>query len=104
MYGHTEQLAEIIASARLKTVEKIVMHNVSKSHESDILRDIFAYKGLLIGSPTYNNKLYPAVESLLSGLQNRYLKNRFFGCFGSFTWSDASAKQLTAFAESSEFE
>jgi len=50
------------------------MHNVSKSHESDILRDIFAYKGLLIGSPTYNNKLYPAVESLLSGLQNRYLK------------------------------
>ena len=44
------------------------------------------------------------MESLISGLQNRYLKNRFFGCFGSFSWSDATAKQLTAFAESSEFE
>src|SRR5690606_40714863 len=80
------------------------MHNVSKSHASDILRDVFTYRGLLIGSPTYNNKLYPGVESLLSALQNRYVKNRFFGCFGSFTWSDASAKQLAAFAETSEFE
>ncbi len=105
MYGHTEQLAEIIASSAAEHgLKKIVMHNVSKSHESDILRDVFAYKGLLIGSPTYNNKLYPGVESLLSGLQNRYMKNRFFGCFGSFTWSDASAKQLAAFAEASEFE
>jgi anaerobic nitric oxide reductase flavorubredoxin len=105
MYGHTEQLAEIIAAAAAEQgLRNIVIHNVSKSHESDILRDVFAYKGLIIGSPTYNNKLYPAVESLISGLQNRYLKNRFFGCFGSFSWSDATAKQLTAFAESSEFE
>jgi flavorubredoxin len=105
MYGHTEQLAEIIASSAAEQgLRKIVMHNVSKSHASDVLRDVFAYKGLLIGSPTYNNKLYPAVESLLSALQSRYVKNRFFGCFGSFTWSDASAKQLAAFAEASEFE
>jgi len=105
MYGHTEQLAEIIAtSAAEQGLKKIVMHNVSKSHESDILRDVFAYSGLLIGSPTYNNKLYPAVESLISALQSRYLKNRFFGCFGSFSWSDATAKQLSAFAEASEFE
>jgi len=80
------------------------MHNVSKSHESDIIRDVFKYKGLIIGSPTYNNKLYPGVENLLSALQSRYLKNRFFGSFGSFTWADATAKQLAAFAEGSEFE
>jgi len=44
------------------------------------------------------------VESLISALQNRYLKNRFFGYFGSFTWADASAKQLAAFVEESEVE
>ncbi len=80
------------------------MHNVTKSHQSDIIRDAFKYKGLIIGSPTYNSKLYPGVESLVSALQNRYLKNRFFGYFGGFTWADASAKQLAAFAEGSEFE
>jgi flavorubredoxin len=105
MYGNTEQLAEIIAGeAAGNGIKNIVMHNLSKSHESDILRDVFKYKGLIIGSPTYNNKLYPGVESLVAALQNRNLKNRFFGCFGSFTWADASARELIAFAEESEFE
>ena len=105
MYGNTEQLAEIIAGeAAGNGIKNIVMHNLSKSHESDILRDVFKYKGLIIGSPTYNNKLYPGVESLVAALQNRNLKNRFFGCFGSFTWADASARELMAFAEESDFE
>lgn len=105
MYGHTEELADIIAmEAAENGVKNIVMHNVSKSHESDILRDVFKYKGLIIGSPTYNNNLYPAVDSLVSALQNRNLKNRFFGYFGSFTWADATARQFEAFAGSMEFE
>ena len=105
MYGHTEELAEIIASeASENGVKNIVMHNVAKSHESDILRDTFKYKGLIIGSPTYNNKLYPAVDSLISALQNRNLKNRFFGYFGGFTWADATARQFDAFTAAMEFE
>ena len=53
MYGNTEQLAEIIAaSAAENGIKSIVMHNVAKSHQSDILRDVFKYKGLIIGSPT----------------------------------------------------
>lgn len=105
MYGHTEELAELIAAeAAANGMKNIVMHNVSKSHESDILRDAFKYKGLIIGSPTYNNKLYPAVDSLVSALQNRGLKNRFFGYFGGFTWADATARQFEAFAGAMEFE
>lgn len=105
MYGHTEELADIIATEAAENgVKSIVMHNVSKSHDSDILRDAFKYKGLIIGSPTYNNKLYPAVDGLVSALQNRNLKNRFFGYFGSFTWADATARQFEAFAGEMEFE
>jgi len=105
MYGHTEELAETIACAAAESgLKDIVMHNVAKSHVSDIIRDVFKYKGLIIGSPTYNNKLYPEVESLVSSLQNRSVKNRVFGCFGGFTWSDASAKNLLAFANDMEFE
>ena len=105
MYGHTEELAETIARAAAENgLKDVVLHNVAKSHVSDIIRDVFKYKGLIIGSPTYNNKLYPEVESLVSSLQNRNLKGRLFGCFGGFTWSDASAKNLLAFANEMEFD
>ncbi|MDO5523259.1 MAG: FprA family A-type flavoprotein [Bacteroidia bacterium] len=105
MYGNTEQLAEIIAAAAAENgAQNIVMHNVSKSHESDILRDVFKYRGLIIGSPTYNNKPSPGVESLLSALQNRNLKKRFFGFFSAHTWADGAKRDLKAFADGMEFE
>lgn len=105
MYGNTEQLAEIIAaSAAENGIRNIVMHHVSKSHPSDILRDIFKYRGLIIGSPTYNNQLYPAIESLISALRNRNIKNRLFGYFGGFSWADASLKHLKEFAEEMHFD
>ena len=80
------------------------MHNLSKSHESEVLRDIFTYRGLIIGSPTYNNKLYPPVEGLLSAIQNRNVRNRFFSYFTGHTWADGAKRELKAFAESMEFE
>lgn len=100
MYGNTEEMAEAIASS-LSTngVKNIVMHDVSKSHASDIISDIFKYKGLIIGSPTYSNELYPNVKSLLDKIKTRGVTNRIFSYFGSHTWADATNKHFTAFAE-----
>ena len=100
MYGNTEQTAEFIAGELSAAgVKNIVMHNVSKTHGSYILKDIFKYNGLIIGSPTYSNELFPLVQSLLDEIETRTIKNRFFGYFGSFTWADASVKRFVAFAE-----
>ncbi len=105
MYGHTEQMAEAIArELALQGIKDIVLHNVSVTHPSFIIRDIFKYKGLIIGSPTYNNQLFPAVESLISKIEGREIKGRYLGYFGSFTWAGAAVKRLAAFAESSGFE
>ncbi|NDW18598.1 FprA family A-type flavoprotein [Dysgonomonas sp. 216] len=105
MYGNTEQMAEVIATELAQQgVKDIVMHNVSKSSQSYILRDIFKYKGLIVGSPTYNNKLFPEIEYLLSKIEGRDIKNRYFGYFGSFTWAGAAVKRLAQFAEDVKFE
>ena len=100
MYGNTEQMAEVIARELANQgIKNIVMHNVSKSDMSYVLRDIFKYKGLIIGSPTYTNELFPNIESLISKLESRDMRNRIFGYFGSFTWAGAAVKRLSTFAE-----
>ena len=64
MYGNTEQMAEAIAAElSAQGIRNIVMHNVSKSNPSYIIADIFKYRGLIIGSPTYSNQIYPEIES-----------------------------------------
>lgn len=105
MYGNTEQMAEAIAAElSAQGIRNIVMHNVTKSDPSYILADIFRYKGLIIGSPTYSNQIFPEVESLLSKILVRELKGRYLGYFGSFTWAGAAVKRMAEFAEKSKFE
>lgn len=100
MYGFTELMAETVAQGLGEAgIKDIIIHNVSKTDSSFILRDIFKYKGLIVGSPTYSNELFPEVESLLRKIEIRGIKNRVFGCFGSFTWAGASVKRLTTFVE-----
>ena len=100
MYGHTEQLARQLTA---KGVKNVVMHNVSKSHPSYILADIFKYNGLIIGSPTYNTQLYPEVEAILSKILMRDIKGRCLGWFGSFSWAGKAVGLLGEFAEKSHF-
>ncbi|MEG1749831.1 MAG: FprA family A-type flavoprotein [Tannerellaceae bacterium] len=105
MYGNTEQMAEAIASSLSASgVRNIVMHNVSKSHASYILKDVFKYRGLIVGSPTYSNQLFPEVESVLSKIETREIKHRLYGYFGSFTWAGAAVKRLAAFGEKMKWE
>ncbi len=105
MYGNTEQMAETVAAElSAQGIRDIVMHNVSKSHPSYILTDIFKYRGLLVGSPTYCNQIYPEVDSLLSKILLREVKGRYFGYFGSFTWAGAAVRRMAEFAEKSRLE
>lgn len=105
MYGNTEQMADMIASSAAESgVRDIIIHNTSKSNLSDIIRDIFKYKGLIIGSATYNNKLNPGVDAVVSALKNSGLKNRHFSYFSGHTWADGAKRELKAFAEAMKFE
>ena len=101
----TEQMAEEIArELAANGIKEIVLHNVSHEDPSYILQNIFRYRGLIIGSPTYSNRLFPAVETLTEMIATRDIKNRTFAYFGSFTWAGAAVKHLAAFAESMKWE
>lgn len=105
MYGNTEQMAEAIASElSAQGVKNVIMHNVGKSHSSYILADVFKYKGIIVGCPTYNNQLYPEIEAVLSKIAGRDIKGRYLGYFGSFSWAGAAVKRLADFAEKTKFE
>lgn len=105
MYGNTEEMAEVIAEElSLQGIKNVVMYNASHTHHSYILADIFKYKGLIVGSTTYNMNLYPEVQSLLDKVAAREMKNRIMGYFGSFTWASAAVKKLGEYTEKLKFE
>ena len=95
MYGNTERMAEIIArAASMAGIKDIVMYNVSKTHHSYIIRDIFRFRGLIVGAPTYNNGLYHEMEVLLTEIANRDIKNHYIGWFGSYAWASKAVQKI----------
>lgn len=105
MYGNTEQMAEAIgAELSAQGVKNVIMHNLSKSHPSYVLTDLFKYKGIIAGCTTYNGQLYPEMEAIFSKISGRDMKNRYFGYFGSFCWAGAAVKKIAEFAEKTKFE
>lgn len=100
MYGNTERAAEVIAQAASEAgIKNIVMHNVSKSHHSYIIRDVSRYRGLIVGAPTYNTGLYHEMDVLLSELAQRDIKNHLLGCFGSYGWASKAVGKILEWNE-----
>ena len=95
MYGNTERAAEVIArSAAAAGLKNIVMYNVSKTHHSYIIRDLFRYRGLIVGAPTYNTGLYHEMNVLLDELSQKDIKGRLFGWFGSYSWASKAVAEI----------
>ena len=101
MYGNTERMAEHIARAASQAgVKNIVVYNVSKTHHSYILRDIFRYRGLIVGAPTYNTGLYHEMEVLLSEIAGKDIKgNHLIGWFGSHGWASKAVAKIAEWNE-----
>ncbi len=100
MYGHTEQMAERIARhLAAEGVGPIVVHNLSNTDPSFVLRDIFRYDTLVLGSPTYNGALFPEVSQLAEMIAARCIPHRRYTFFGSYTWAGAAVRCLDELAQ-----
>ncbi|OHB62727.1 MAG: flavodoxin [Planctomycetes bacterium RBG_13_62_9] len=105
MYGATEKMADAVlrglADGGLKAIRS---HNVSTSHASYIIRDAWRYKGLILGSPTYDAGVFPLMDSLLRLLSEKRIANRVVGLFGSYGWSGGAMKGMKSFVEETKLE
>jgi flavorubredoxin len=99
MYGSTLRMAEAVARGlALGGLKDIMMHDVSKVHASFIIRDIWRYGGVVLGSCTYELGLFPLMRNLVELLEEKALKNRRLGLFGTYGWSGGAVKRLKEFA------
>lgn len=88
MYGNTENMAEILAVMLAEAgVKNIHMHNISKTHVSELISDSFKYSHIVLASPTYNNGIYPLMDNYLEDMKALSLQNRTIAVLGNGSWA-----------------
>lgn len=108
MYGNTAAAADALAMELEAlgvpySIHDLAGNNAGELGVSGALRDVFKYDTIVVGSPTYNNGIYPPVETFMKALQSRLIRNRRFFAFGSYTWSGASVRLLNEIAAAQNF-
>ena len=109
MYGNTAAAADALAIELESRGIPCAVHDLTGNNAGELgisgaLRDAFKYDTLIVGSPTYNNGIFPPVETFMRALKSRLIKDRRFYAFGSYTWAGSSVNQLNALAQEMNFE
>jgi flavorubredoxin len=105
MYGNTQIMAEAVARSLAENgIKKIKLYNVSKTDVSYIINDIWKYKGIILGTCTYNMTIFPKMNNLVCLLDNKKLENRYIGVFGSYSWSGGGLKGLKKYVDESNLD
>jgi len=100
MYGNTEKMADYVARLIAENgVKNIIIYDVSKTHISYIIRDIWKYSSVILGSCAYNSGMHPMMVQLCHELEVVSPKGKKYSLFGSYSWSGGGLKTLESFSE-----
>lgn len=100
MYGNTENAVEILAAKLAeKGITNIKMYDVSNTHVSYLISDLFKYSHLVIASPTYNLGIYPVIHNFVMDMKALNLQNRTVAIVENGSWARKSGDLLQEFFE-----
>lgn len=100
IHGNTKKAAEKIASILEKQgAKKVVVSDLSRDDEAEVIEDAFRYGKMIIAAPTYDGGLFPPMESFLSHLKSKNYQKRTVGIIENGTWTPMSGKFMRATLE-----
>ena len=103
MYGNTQKMADTMAGTFAEEkIKEIKVHNVSRTHMSFIINDVWRFKGLVLASCTYNTALFPPMDNFIRFLENENVKNHISGILGNYGWSGGALAVLKEFVQKSQ--
>jgi len=94
MWHSTETMAESIAEGLSAGGIGVKLMNIDACHRSDVAYEMLDAGALIVGSPTLNNNMLPAMADILTYLKGLRPKNLIGAAFGSYGWSGDALGQV----------
>ena len=91
MYGNTETAAEVLASKLAdRGVTNTRLYDVSSTHVSYLISDLFKYSHLVLASVTYNLGIFPPMHNFLADMKALNLQKRTVALVENGSWAPRS--------------
>jgi anaerobic nitric oxide reductase flavorubredoxin len=101
MYGNTEAAAEVLAAKLAERgVTNTRLYDVSSTHVSYLISDLFKYSHLVLASVTYNLGIFPPMHNFLADMKALNLQNRTCAIVENGSWAPHSGALMREYLES----
>jgi flavorubredoxin len=104
MWGSTELMAKAILKGVREEGAEVKLLHLRSNHRSDIIDEMLEAKGILFGSPTLNNRMFPTMGDFLTYMKGLKPKGKIFGLFGSHGWGGGAIKEMRENLQAEKFE
>ncbi|MGZ3591044.1 MAG: FprA family A-type flavoprotein [Thermodesulfobacteriota bacterium] len=104
MWGSTEGIAKSILKGLVEEGAEAKLLHLRSNHRSDIVEEMLEAKGILLGSPTLNNGMFPTMGDCLTYVKGLRPKGKLFGLFGSHGWGGGAIKEMRKILQEEKFE
>ncbi len=104
MYGNTEEIMNSVARGISDAGVPVEIFDVARTHTSYILPALWTKRGVIVGAPTYEGSLFPAMQSALEETAIKRVMNKKAAIFGSYGWSGGAEKKVRSIIEPLKWE
>ena len=104
MWGSTEGMARAILKGLVEEGIQARLLSLRTNHRSDIIEEMLESRGILLGSPTLNNGMFPTMGDFLTYVKGLRPQGKVFGLFGSHGWGGGAIREMRRHLEAEKFE
>jgi anaerobic nitric oxide reductase flavorubredoxin len=104
MYAQTERMMNAVAQGVSEAGVPLEIFDAARTHVSYILGALWSKRGVIVGAPTYEVKLFPPVAQALTMAVNKRIVSRRAAYFGSYGWSGGALKEFRKIVEPAKWD
>jgi len=94
MWNSTEKMAKAIAEGIQSEGVAVRLMRLRDTEKSYVITEMLESKGVLVGSPTLNNGMYPLVGGFLTYMKGLRPKKKKGAAFGSYGWGGGACAAI----------
>lgn len=100
MYGNTEQAAQALAAKLCDLgVPNVSVFDVSNTHVSYLIAEVFKKSHVVLASCTYNLGIFPVMKNFLEDMKALNVQNRTFAIIENGSWAIRSGDLISQFLD-----
>jgi anaerobic nitric oxide reductase flavorubredoxin len=104
MYGNTRLVTDAVMRGIAREHVPLEVFEVPWAEHSHILTSVFKNRGVVVGAPTYEGRMFPPMAQVLDTVSRKHMGGKKAWLYGSYGWSGGAQREFDSLVDTLKWE